>query len=102
VKLRVEIAELDFPGEIEQIVAGSAAKAKCRLEVYDPANRELIGTAEIGVAEALPGVPIAPIAMAIRGVESLIVGAYTRKHVLDLVEKLSRESVKVLDEAKKR
>ncbi len=100
--LKVEITEFDFPGSVDAVVTGRSAKAKCKLAVYDTANGRLIGTADVVVRNSLPGVPLTPAAMAIRGVKGLIVGAYTRKHVLSLVDKLSRESVRILNEAKKR
>ncbi|HOI56027.1 MAG TPA: hypothetical protein PLP01_12315, partial [Phycisphaerae bacterium] len=59
-------------------------------------------TAEIKSIQGIPGVPLLPYSMATRAALNAVFDQYTRKHVMELVQNLSREIADKLAEAKKK
>ncbi len=102
VRLHVDLIKVDFPSSANQIVLGVKASADSKIYVYDPQTNRLLGTADISVSDSLPGMPLSPVSMATRAGKQAAFGLYTRKHVLKLIDKSSKEIVKTLDAARKR
>ena len=102
VRLRIDLTKVDFPSSADQIVIGKKASANSKIYAYDPQTNKLLGTADISVSESLPGMPLSPVSMATRAGKQAAFGQYSRKHVLTLIDKSSKEIVKMLEAAKKR
>ncbi len=101
-RLQVLITKLDFPSTVDQTVTGRSAELHCQIWAYDVNNQKPLGNATVTAADSLPGIPLLPTSMVMRVAGKAIFDGYTRRHVLKLTENLSKEIVKVLDEAKGR
>ena len=99
-RVRITITKLTFPGGVEKVVMGSKAGLESRIDVYAANSAQPLGSADIKVTDTMPGSPIMPIGMAVNAAKSIIEGAYTRKTVMNLVTKTSKEIVKQLEKAK--
>ncbi len=102
VHLKVVITEFVFPDTINQVVMGARAEAKCSISVYAPNAPKPLGTTMIEVTQGLPDIPLLPAAMATRAAKRIVFGGYTRKHIMDLMEHMSKHIVRELENAKKR
>lgn len=101
-RLLVRITKVEFPTGVEQIVLGNKAEVRATVTAYDPKSSAILGTAEIKAIQGIPGVPLSPYSMAGRAAMNAVFDRYTRKHVLELAENLSREIIEKLEEAKKK
>jgi len=101
-RLRVHITKVEFPAGVGQIVLGNKAEVRATVTAYDPKSSALIGTAEIKAIQGIPGIPLSPYSMAARVALNAAFDRYTRKHVKELAENLSREIIEKLKEAKKK
>ena len=101
-RLRVHITKVDFPAGVEQIVLGNKAEVRATVTAYDPKSSARIGTAEIKAIQGIPGIPLSPYSMATRAVLNTVLDQYTRKHVMELAENLSRDIVDELVAARKK
>ncbi|NLX60203.1 MAG: hypothetical protein GXY74_14080 [Phycisphaerae bacterium] len=100
--LRVHITKVEFPSGVGQIVLGNKAEVRATVTAFDPGRPEPIGTAEIKSIQGIPGVPLLPYSMATRAALNAVFDQYTRKHVMELAQNLSREIADKLAEAKKK
>ncbi|MBN1509301.1 MAG: hypothetical protein JW955_20820 [Sedimentisphaerales bacterium] len=100
--LRVHITKVEFPSGVGQIVMGNKAEVRATITAFDPSSSALIGTAEIKAIQGIPGVPLLPYSMATRAALNAVFDQYTRKHVMELAQNLSREIAEKLAEAKKK
>ena len=100
--LRVHITKVEFTTGDGQIVLGNKAEVRATVTAYDAKSSAPIGTAQIKAIQGIPGIPLSPYSMAGRAAMNTVFDQYTRKHVLELAENLSREIVEKLKEAKKK